>query len=398
MRGSIVSRGKVKRGLNKGKQAWSLILPMGSDPVTKKAKQKWVSAYGSRKEAEARLADLTGEVYRGEFIESSKLTVGQWLDEWVDKAIKPPRRTVSTYNGWKGIIENHLKRAMGNVLLQQLTPLHLERYYADMAGKRSATTVRIHHSILSTALTAAINAGHIRNNPAKRATNKPRPRHCGEDVANNVWTAEEARDFIAVLKQDSSVQFTAFFALALDAGMRKGELLGLKWQDLSGLTLRVERQLLTGGLEEPTFSLPKSKRTRVVDLGEQTVAILLEHKRQQAEVKMANRTIYQDWGLMFAQNWECLRSKRAALGAPLSVMSVLRKLDDLAAKAKVRRITPHGLRHTCATLLLAAGVPPHVVQKRLGHASITMTLGIYAHVLPSQQADAASRLAAVLHW
>lgn len=94
---------------------------------------------------------------------------------------------------------------------------------------------------------------------------------------------------------------------------------------------------------------------------------------------------------------EAIRSHRTALGAPLSVMSVLRELERLCVKSNARRITPHGLRHTCATLLLAAGVPPHVVQKRLGHASVSMTLSVYAHVLPSQQADAAVRLAARLH-
>jgi integrase len=99
---------------------------------------------------------------------------------------------------------------------------------------------------------------------------------------------------------------------------------------------------------------------------------------------------------MFAQSWEH-HAGRSYLGAALSPGCVNAKLDEMCAAAKVPRITVHGLRHTCATLLLAAGVPPHVVQRRLGHKRVEMTLNQYAHVLPSMQADAAARLALLLH-
>jgi integrase len=394
MRGSILPRGQLKRGLHKGEYAWSLILPLGRDPVTKKQKQKWVTFHGSRKQAEAKLGELTGEVYRGDFVEPSKLTVGEWLDEWLDKAIKPPRRTASTYRAFNGILRNHLKPALGPVLLQQLTLLHVERYYAEMALRRAPNTLASHHAVLRTALAAAVNGGYVRTNVAARATNKPKAGVVA--VSKNVWTIEEARQFMTTLKQHSNVQYRALYALALDTGMRKAELLGLKWHDLSGSSLRVERQLLCGGVKPPVFSLPKTKRTRVIDLSNETLALLSAHKRQQAELKMANRTRYKDHGLIFAQAWDegC---NRAALGSPLNLISVWRRLTRLCDAAKVRRINVHGLRHTCATLMLAAGVPPHVVQKRLGHSNIAMTLGVYSHVLPSQQADAADRLAQLLN-
>jgi integrase len=137
--------------------------------------------------------------------------------------------------------------------------------------------------------------------------------------------------------------------------------LGLQWKDIDGTTLRVDRQLLGRKTDEDTgkthleMSLPKGKRARTLDLSDETLTLLREHKREQAELK------------------------------------------TFCKAAGVKEISVHGLRHTCATLLLSAGVPAHVVQRRLGHKSIEMTLNLYAHVLPSMQADAANRLAALLH-
>ena len=112
---------------------------------------------------------------------------------------------------------------------------------------------------------------------------------------------------------------------------------------------------------------------------------------------MANRKVYHDHGLVFAQAWEQHTSKKSYLGAPLHEMWLNKRLKAFCETGKVRAIKAHGLRHTSATLLLAAGVAPHVVQRRLGHKKVEMTLNLYAHVLPSMQADAATRLASLLH-
>jgi integrase len=128
------------------------------------------------------------------------------------------------------------------------------------------------------------------------------------------------------------------------------------------------------------------------------VSLLKEHKRAQAELKMANRTAYHDLGLVFAKEWGHLHGREDSLGLPLQANNLGQREFARAIKAaKVRAITVHGLRHTSATLLLKAGVPPQVVQRRLGHKRIEITLGIYAHVLPSMQQDAARRLGALLH-
>jgi integrase len=263
--------------------------------------------------------------------------------------------------------------------------------------------VNLHHMILSGALGAAVK-NRILEKPhvVTDVTNKPKVRLNDEDLLDNVWSAEEARRFIDHLKENGSAQYLAFFALAIDAGLRKGEMLGLQWKDLEGSALRVDRQLLgvkedEQGITHLVNSPPKSKRSRTVDLSAETVALLREHKREQAELKMENRLHYQDLGLVFAQSWENKCGRRSVLGLPLNRTVVGTQLSRLSGAAKVKRITVHGLRHTSATLLLKQGVQPNVVQRRLGHSKVELTLNIYSHVLPSMQSDAANKLAIVLH-
>src|SRR5512139_3544501 len=162
---------KTMRSFKKGEFTWRIILSLGKDPVTQRWRQQWVTFHGTRQQAEQKLTELTGEVQRGEFVEPSKLTVGEWLDEWLEKAIRPPRRTANTYKSYVGVVQNNLKPGLGHLLLQQLTPLQVERYYPD--SKLAPSSVPVHHAILTSALNAAINAGVLRSNIVKRATNKP---------------------------------------------------------------------------------------------------------------------------------------------------------------------------------------------------------------------------------
>jgi integrase len=126
------------------------------------------------------------------------------------------------------------------------------------------------------------------------------------------------------------------------------------------------------------------------------VALLKAHKRAQAELRMKNRTSYQNFGLVFAKQPEDLQTPHAKLGQALTTLTEAR-FEALVKAAGVRRIKPHGLRHTSCTLALAAGVPVHVVAQRVGHSNAAMTLNVYAHALPDQQAAAAKALGDVLH-
>ena len=390
MRGSLRQRYKG---------SWSLILDLGSqvdvETGQRKRKQKWVTFRGTRRDAERKLAELLHASHTRTWVEPSTVTVGDWLQDWLEKAIKPPRRTLRAYDTYKSAITRHLQPKLGAIRLQELLAVDIERYHATL-GLAPATGEK-HHAILNSALKAAVRADLVARNVAPLATNKPRAPEGHEDVLAHVWEAHEAKQFLATAKA-AGAQPAAFYSLALETGMRKGELGGLRWSDLGASgTLTVQRQLVKPG-SQPIFGPVKNKAPRQLELAPATVALLRTHRAHQAEIKLRNRQHYHDHGLMFAKEWSDLQRRYDTLGDPLQVNNLgQREFAKLLKASAVRRIKFHGMRHTCATLLLQAGVPAHVVQQRLGHKRIEMTLSTYAHALPSMQQDAAARLGAILH-
>jgi integrase len=175
--------------------------------------------------------------------------------------------------------------------------------------------------------------------------------------------------------------------------MRKGELCGLRWEDveLEAGKVRVVHQLLSASLTdagEAVFGPTKTGKVRTITVGANTVALLREWRKAQREEKMAHRDNYHDLGLVFTK----------VDGTPMQINNFgQREYAALIRAASVRPIKFHGLRHTCATLLLQAGTPIHVVSERLGHAKVSMTMEVYAHVLPDMQRDAAATMTALLH-
>jgi integrase len=239
----------------------------------------------------------------------------------------------------------------------------------------------------------------ITANVAVDLDGKPRrSREKSDEARLHAWTAEEAARFLDAAK-NAGAQPAALYALALDTGMRKGELGGLRWEnvDLAAGTVRVVEQIVTLG-EKPEFGPLKAGKPRTISLAAETVELLRTHKRMQAEVKLKNRTRYADHGLVFAKEWNDMRKRTDTLGYPLQLNNLgQREYAALIKAANVRRIKFHGLRHTCATLLLQAGEPVHTVSRRLGHSKVTMTLEVYAHVLPDMQKSAATTIGRVLY-
>jgi integrase len=232
---------------------------------------------------------------------------------------------------------------------------------------------------------------------AALVSNKPR-KGSGQDVLDHLWTADEAATFLKVAKAVGP-QPAAFYTLALDTGARRGELAALRWMDvdMQAGKLTIRRTLLKAG-RAPVFGETKTKTSRSIELAAETITRLAAHRKHQAEIKLRNRPHYTDLGLVFAKEWGDLHNRADSLGLPLQVNTIgQREFGRLIKTAGVRRMKFHGLRHTVATLMLSAGVPAHVVQRRLGHSKIEMTVGIYAHALPSMQQDAAAKLAALIH-
>jgi integrase len=241
----------------------------------------------------------------------------------------------------------------------------------------SASTIQSHHTIIRSALEAAVRDRLVTRNVATLVKNKPK-KAIRQDVLDHVWTAEEAG---------------AFLATAKEAGP-------LRWDDvdLDAGTITIRRSLRGIKDLEPVYGPLKNRLLRTVETAPETVELLRTHKAHQAEAKLRNRTTYRDHGLVFAKEWDDVRGRESSLGSPIQVNSLgQREFARIVEAAGVKRIKFHGLRHTVATLMLQAGEPVHIVQRRLGHSKPEITLGIYAHCLPGQQSGAASRLAELLH-
>lgn len=389
MRGSLTQRSKG---------SWSIILDLGyePDPATglRKRKQQWTTFHGTRKQAEDRLTELLNGIRTGQHVDPSKMTLGQWLAEWIvatEAHVRP-----ATYVRYKGIVDNHLAKAsIAAMLIQKLRSSHVEAYYATVPeGSRP-----LHHTVLRRALRKAKKERLVVENHAADLDHTPRRRRGPDDGARvNCWSASDAKAFLAAAKA-AGTQPAALYAVALDSGARKGELCGLGWEsvDLTAGTIRIVRQLTKPG-PTPTFGPPKNGCARDITLSAETVELLRQHKRAQAELKMANRTTYHDLGLVFAKEYGDLRNRADLIGQPLQANNLgERQFARLIGAAKVKRITFHGMRHTTATLLLQAGEPVHVVSKRLGHARVEITLNTYAHVLPDMQQQAAATIGTLLH-
>jgi integrase len=398
-------KGKQYRGHVRERypNSWYVVLDVGSevDPETgkKKRKQKWVHAGPTERDAQNKLIELLGDLRRGNYVEPSKLTFGEWLKTWFETAFQGKAdRTRETY---ESVIDRHLISALGTIPLQKLTSIELESYYRSKREQDkplAEATLQLHHAIIHRALSSAEKKRFVERNQARLVEGKPRAKKGHDDVLENVWESEEAKRFLEAAR-NAGPQAAAFYTLALETGMRKAELCGLKWQDVDfeAGTVRVVRQLARTG-KAPAFVAPKSKSgTRSIDISPETAQLLAEHKRHQAEIKMANRMVYRDHGLVFAKEWADVTKYGVVVGDPLQMNNLgQREFAKLIEKSCVRAIKFHGLRHTSATLALKAGVPVKVVAQRLGHAKTDITLDIYAHALPSMQKDAAARLSSLL--
>lgn len=366
---------------------WVGQITIGYDPVTGKVKRK--SFYGkTRKEVADKMAQALQAVKDGTYIEPTQTTLGEWLDKWMT-SYKKGQIKPSTYENYEIVINTHIKPALGNIPMAKLQAHMLQNFYneklesgrADGKGGLSTRMVRYIHTIIREALQQAVKEGLLIRNVAD-ATTPPTVKN----KQMRPLTEEELLAFFDAAKDD---RLFAAYVLAATTGLRRGELLGLCWDcvDLEKGIITVKRELmnLKDGLvlEETTKS--KSGRRSVV-LTDDAIRELKAHKRRQAQEKLLMGEAYQEHGLVFCKED----------GTPLDPSWFTKHFQALLKKAGLPRIRFHDLRHTHATLLLARGVHPKIVQERLGHSSITMTLDLYSHLVPGLQEAAAATLNGLL--
>jgi len=350
--------------------------------------RKRVSVYGRTwAETDAKLAELIRNTRHGVPTPTGSMKLGDYLDHWLEHVVKAQLRP-STYASYEVCIRLHIKPALGSKPLRQLTPadvrtfLHTKANERDEAGRRrlSPRTVQYLHAILRAALQQAVREELLARNVAQ-LVQPPRVPH--EEV--RPLDEDEVRAFLAAGRTD---RLYAAYLLMIGVGLRRGEVLGLHWTDidLNARVLRVRRTLqrVNGRL---IFTEPKTPRSRrTVPLPRACAAALRWHRlRQQHECAIAGRSWDPD-GLVF--------TTRA--GRPVEPRNFNRSVYAVCDRAGIRRIRVHDLRHTCASLLLARGVDARTIMDTLGHSAISLTLDLYAHVMPPAQRAAAEAMDTVL--
>lgn len=364
-----------------GRFSWGFVVDEA--PVGAPRRQRKRQGFKTRDDALSAMHALQGAAANGNVVEPSRLMVGQYLDRWLP-AVRASVRP-SSWRAFGGHVRLYLKPRLEHVPLQSLDRATIKAMYAALAQPRgdkpglSAKTIHNVHLTLHRALADAVDDRIVVRNPAAGAHAAPRARR-----EMRTWTADELRRFLTYVvdERDFALWRTAAFT-----GMRRGELLGLPWRsvDLDAGTITIAKALVRGpdGFAD---SEPKTARgRRTIDLDPATVMALRRWLVAQKAERLAAGPAWRDLGLVFAR----------ANGEPLGEI-IGHRFDRLVEQSGLPRVRFHDLRHTHATLLLAAGVPAHVVSRRLGHASEAFTLMQYGHVLPGQQRDAAERMAAMV--
>jgi len=372
MAGQIIKRGERK---------FLVRIPLGMD-ANGKRKYHNHTVHGSKKDAERYKTQKLRELDIGEFIEPTKETVAEYIDKWLETSARQRVRE-KTFVSYKQLMDRYIKPAIGDQLLSQVKPEEIQGIYNDMLDRGlSPRTIKYTNTVFKSALNQAVKWGKLYRNPAD-LVDLPRE----EKKEMRALSPDEAARFMEIIIYS---KHKAFFSLLISTGMRPSEALALKWKDIDmeNSRLTVNRVLSRTRNQGWKLEEPKTTRSRrTIPIPKQTLEDLKEYQQEQKEIKMKHRKTYNDMDFVFASE----------TGEPLHERSLIgRHFKPLLKDANLPDIRLYDLRHTCATLLLAAGENPKVVSERLGHTSITLTLDTYSHVLPDMQESATEKLEGIL--
>jgi len=361
------------------------------DPITGKRRNVTVGTYRTKKEAEKAERDALTQQERGTLIDPAKVTVSELLHTWLEA--KSGTISPNSEKDYEITIRRHIAPAIGRMHVQKLNPAQLQAQFTAWkdAGLQPRTLARV-HSILNQALDKAVEWGIVYRNVCSAVARPSIPKRAG-----TVWTPEQTRAFLhaamhrPVLTRGGDTGKTRpddlsplWHFLALE-GMRRGEALGLRWQDVNWQrgTVHISQTVVADRTNRGRALIqPRTKTgagSRSVKLTAETLAVLKEHRDRQAFVRKAAGDAWQDHDLIVCTSH----------GTPVNANNVTRSFQRLCMIANLPPIRVHDLRHGAATMLLRAGVPAKIVSERLGHANIGVTLDLYSHVTGDMQ-DAAA--------
>ncbi|CAL9532604.1 Transposase from transposon Tn916 [Streptomyces sp. enrichment culture] len=332
-------------------------------------------AYGKTwAECDTKRRELLAKVDQGVPVPTRSAKLAEWLPYWLEHFIKPNRKR-TTYSKYAMHVRLYLVPLLGSKSLEALGPRHVRTLIADVSRRASPATAKEAHRVLRTALTAACREELVTRNAASLVEAPKVPRR-----ELTPWTLDETLTFLEHARRDP---LYAAFVLAVAMGLRRGEILGLRWSDvdLEHRVLRVSKQVqrVGGELYEDTT---KSGRARPLPLPLICLAALRWHRMRQTEAARLKGVELSPSAYVFTTR----------TGRPIDPQNINRSFFRITAAAGLRRIRLHDARHGCATLLTAAGVAPRVVMEILGHSQISITMDVYTHVTSDTQREAISHM------
>lgn len=361
------------RRRNDGSEYYHVILELGTDPLTGKRKQVYYKVEGTREDAEKEKVIKLAEWYNESLIEPSKQKLEKFLNEFVTTYVET--QSASTKRYYKNVFDSYIIPAFGQAELQKLTTLQIQRVYNDWMFKSSpksdkplaVSTVKLINRALKCALNYAVELEYIRKNPATKI--KFPKNESGKKL--EVYTAEELQQVLSVV---IGTDLELPFALLMEGALRRGELLGLRYEDVDfdRKTISIRQALVeTEDCKKPAFSNCKtSSSRRDIIVSDYTIELIRKELVKYKENKLRLGRKFKDKGLIVCQpNGEWYLPK-----------SFSRKWTRLLEEHNLRHIKLHGLRHSVITMLMDSNVPVHVVQHRAGHADAQMTLNVYSHM------------------
>lgn len=363
----------------------------GEGTIYKRADGRWgatLSLPGGRRQTvyarsqaavKERLKELIERRDQGLLVGSRDQKLEEYLLGWLEDVARPAVRQ-RTYIAYRDNLRRLLP-LIGHHRLSQLSAAHIQHAYGVLLKSTSARSVHHSHAVLRAALRQAVRMGLLYRNPID-GVSPPRPPRLEMKTLGH----DQVKQLLASAEED---RFLALWTLMVSTGLRIGEAIGLRWQDLDEHNgrLSIQRALQRQEGNGLVFVEPKSRQSRrTIHLSRLAQDALRRHRQMQAAEQLAAGPEWQEHGLIFT----------TTVGRPLDPNHVYVSFQRALRRAGLPHIRLHDLRHTAATLLLADGVHPKLVQEMLGHSSITLTLDTYSHVTPALHAEVAARMDALL--
>jgi integrase len=377
-----LERGNIRKRVYKSGTTWQIIIELGIDENGKR-KRMFKSTHGTRKEAEKEMQKMLNELDGGTFVKDTKITVASYLRNWI-KIYVEPNLAPTTIDGYRSNVENYIIPRIGTILLQKLSPMHLHDMYLklldngrlDGRGGLSPTTIRAIHRTLGKALDQALRMEQIKRNVSALVTIPKLKKYKAE-----VYDEAEIINLLNIAK---GTEMEVPITLGATLGLRRGEILGLKWSDIN---LKEGKITINNNLVSTSsgavFTTPKTdKSCRTLELSEGILNLLKKHRLSQKENKLKLGDAYKDNDLVCCY----------ADGSLYQPKNFSKKFAWFLKSKGLKHIRLHDLRHSNATLMLTYGIPAKVASERLGHSSIGITLDLYSHVTSSMQKEVSDKI------